>query len=484
MQQFFVTLFAYIAATVCGVVFAEHSSAPLLGAHIVASVRTTCDLIPTSLSTILDGPASEVTDSPRSDSVPSPSPGTTQHALSTLAPSAGVSEKALEEQMPIGARTRQQRLARSLRSQVAAMRAAFKAYSLDIVHARHAPGDLQPIISVFGRLQRNALLMPTGHVPGERIRNALERAYATPLSPAASRRTSRSSSRHATPRRYVSTVFTEIEPGTPTAPTMPMGVVPAFHLQPPPLAKEIPAAHLARELSKVATHSHPGSRIPSGTHHDHQDTARRKLTTTCGHLSDAIVAALYGASALLTEACDWHWREGECPPLPSVDELQAQLDGALADLQKRLSGILDSAELPPLSPGDRVVFEDQMTSDWLDDEDRFRIAFFMIALLDLARDTRSLLQQAGALHSSSSPKKWYLPALDWPWTPLPSDAQLPSSESTLLWLLLPPSAFISSPPPSSSHLSSGHLSFLLFLPHGLAHHLLFAPHRHELTPSR
>lgn len=429
MHQFFVTLFAYIAATVCGVVLAEHSSAPLLGEHIVASVRTTCDLIPTSLSTILESNAEDEADWPE------PSPSTPP--LST-APSR-VSEKALEEQRP--ARSRQQRLARILRSEVGAMRATFKAYSLDIVHARHPPHALRPVIKVFGRLQRNALLMPTGHVPGERIRTALERAYATPVSPVVSR-TSRSSSRLATPRRSASATFRP-EPTTPTTPTVnvfnsttpvatPTGTPTAsvfnsaesmksFHLQPPPLPRETAAAHLARELSKVATHTHHGSRVPSG---NRDNSARRKLTMTCGHLSDAIIAALQGAATLLTEACEWHWRAPA--PLPNTDELLAQLDHALGELQKRLSGILESAELPVTPAEERVVFEDEVTSDWLDDEDRFRIAFFMIALLDLARDTRLLLCTGSALHANHGLKRWHMPPINWPWSPLPSDAQLPS----------------------------------------------------------
>ncbi len=424
LHQFFVTLFAYIAATACGIVLAEHSSAPMLGEHIVASVRTTCDLIPTSLSTILE-PTAEKTDW----AIPSPS----TRPLST-APSR-LSEKALEEQQP--ARSRPQRVARDLRSHVGAMRAAYKAYSLDIVHARHAPSALRPVIKVFGRLQRNALLMPTGHVPGERIRTALERAYATPLSPAVSRN-SRSSSRMGTPRRAASGVY-EPDPATPTTPTAsifksatPVGTPTAsafnsaasmrsFHLQPPPMPRETAAAHLARELSKVATHTHGGSRIPSG---DHEHSARRKLTTTCGRLSDAITAALQGAATLLTEACEWHWRAAA--PLPDAEALLAQLDRALDELQKRLSGILDSAEVPMSPAEERVVFEDDLTSDWLDDEDRFRIAFFMIALLDLARDTRLLLQTAGRLHSEPPLKRWHLPPLNWPWSPLPDDAQLPS----------------------------------------------------------
>ncbi|CAK9786611.1 hypothetical protein CC85DRAFT_191085 [Cutaneotrichosporon oleaginosum] len=424
LHQFFVTVFAYTAATVCGVVLAEHSSAPKLGEHIVASVRTTCELIPTSLSTILE---------PHAEHPAEHTGWTIEFPLPT-----SMSEKAVEEQQP--GRSRQQHLAGDLRTQVGAMRMTFRSYSLDIVHARRPPSALGPIIKVFERLQRNPLLMPTGHVPGERIRTALERAYATPLSPAVSR-ASRSSSRIGTPRRLASATY-DPDPSTPTTPTAsifrstsPAGTPTAsvfnsassmrsFHLHPPPLPRETAAAHLARELTKVATHTHGGSRIPSGSHHEH--SARSKLTSTCGRLSNAIIAALQAAIVLLIEACEWHRLAPT--PRPDVDakELLSQLDVALDELQKRLTGILDGAEEPMSPAAERVVFQDEMTSDWLDDEDRFRIAFFMIALLDLARDTRLLLHTAARLQDERLPKRWFLPALNWPWLPLPDDSQLPS----------------------------------------------------------
>ncbi|BEI85580.1 hypothetical protein CcaverHIS002_0509810 [Cutaneotrichosporon cavernicola] len=416
LNQFFVTLFAYIAATLCGVVLAEHSSAPLLGTQIVACVRTTCDLIPTSLAAILE-PDAEDTDS----SVPTPREG--PQAATTLR----VGEKELEEQNPTT--SRQQLLAQDLRTEVAAMRATFKAYSLDIVRARHPPRALRPVIKVFGRLQRNALFMPTGYVPGERIRNALERAYATPHSPAVSR----ASSRPGTPRPMpsatnengsgtpITPIAANFDTATPTTSALNSAAsLKSFRLHSPALPRETAAEHLARELSKIATHRHTGSRIPSG---NHDNSARRKLTATCGNLSNAIIAALRGSATLLTEACEWRWRTPVV--LPHTDLLLAQLSGALDELEKRLSGILDSAEVPK-SPTSGVVFEDEMTSDWLDEEDRFRIAFFMIALLDLARDTRFLLRTAGRLHDEQAPKQWYLPAVNWPWAPLPDDAVLPS----------------------------------------------------------
>ncbi|GMK54467.1 hypothetical protein CspeluHIS016_0110530 [Cutaneotrichosporon spelunceum] len=424
LNQFFVTLFAYVAATVCGVALAEHSSAPHLGTQIVASVRSMCDLIPTSLTAILE-PDAKAADS----SVPTP---TVDHNTAS-----GTLEKELGEQNP--AHLRQQLLAQDLRTQVSAMQDTFKAYSLDIVYARHPPSALRPVIKIFGRLQRNALFMPSWHEPGERIRTALERAYATPRSPAASRVSSRPGTPRAsssatngfgggTPLTHTTAESDSVTgTATPTAAALNSAAhMKSLRLHSTHLTRETAAEHLARELSKIATHRHAGIRLPSGTH---DSSARRKLTATCGNLGSAITAALRGSATLLTEACEWRWRTP--PVLPHTDHLLAQLDRTLAELEKRLSGILDGAEVPK-SPTSGVVFEDQMTSDWLDEEDRFRIAFFMIALLDLARDTRLLLYTAGGLHDAQAHKQWYFPPVHWPWAPLPDDEVLPSIDTALL----------------------------------------------------
>lgn len=429
LEQFFVTLFAYAFATLCGVICLEHSSAPALGAHVLRSVRTTCDLLPLSLDSIL-----------ATGLAPTPEPSTP--TPTTNAPtSAARSEKEAEEQRQGQRPSQQQALARRLREEVKAMRNAHAAYSLDVVRARHHPTTLKPVIRVFDRLQRNALLGPTGHVPGERIRAALERAYATPLSPVASR----SVSRHSTPRRrssgLIDTRASSSVSLTAESET-PIGRHGAPYPTHPSLdysirrSHEISATQLTRQLSQVATHSYRhGERNTSNPVHARAERARASLNVACTSLSSAIIAAFHGAAGKLAAACDWHWPiatealvKGS---LGGTHGLRERLDNALNDLQHRLSGIIDTDELHPSSSSATVsrgvTFEDEIsTADWLDDEDRFRIAFYMIALLDLARDARHFLDVAEQMGSDERPKRWMLPRIRAPWAPWPSDVQLPS----------------------------------------------------------
>lgn len=360
----------------------------------------------------------------------------------------GGAEKATNEPLPphSAMRTRQQQLARQLRSQVTATRAAHASYMLDIVHARQHPGTLVPIIRMLGRLQRNPLLGPTGHVPGERIRSALERTFATP---AVSRQTSRHTSRSGTPRvRSRSTLRGVSMPGDDTPTQSPM-----HEKRKSSPGADLSAVHLAQKLSKVATHQ-VGQRHASGGSNTYPSPARSKLTNACNTLSDAIVAALDASVEDIAAACDW--RNGEARNVDDalVPGLKAHLHVALRDLQKRLSGIIDTTDMDsslhgtaPLSPAQSrwsmrgstrgVAFEDEMTSaDWLDDEDRFRIAFYMIALLDLAKDTSHLMDVATGLRHNVQPKRWIFPRIIWPWSKVTPETPIPTGSCRDSWILL------------------------------------------------
>lgn len=158
----------------------------------------------------------------------------------------------------------------------------------------------------------------------------------------------------------------------------------------------------------------------------------------CTGLSDSIVAAMTSAAAQMSDACDWHWGLDDHK---DPAEVKAQLQTSLKDLQRHLSGIIDTtdivnelqkststATLASRHSAKGVMWEDEIptTADWLDEEDRFRIAFYMIALLDLAKDTQHLLGYAVHLRQGAQPKHWIFPAIIWPWTKAPETAR-PSS---------------------------------------------------------
>ncbi|KAL1409882.1 hypothetical protein Q8F55_003881 [Vanrija albida] len=389
LDQFFVALFAYAFATVSGVLFSEHSSSPLLGQHLFKTVKTACELIPASLGTILDLDP----ETPPEASSNSKEASGTASGSAPSAPSAKELEESLEKP---SARTRQQQLARKLRAEIATTRATHASYMLDIVHARQKPAALEPIIHILARLQRNPLLGPTGHVPAWQGSPSL----AADGSP---------ENAHETPEITGSDHY-------------------------------IDGAQLAHHLSRVATHTQPrhasgNSRNSRGRGGPYVDPARAKLTMACTDLSDSIVAAMTSAAAQMSEACDWHWgMDDHKDPV----EVKAQLQTSLKDLQRHLSGIIDTtdlvnelhkststATLASRLSARGVVWEDEIptTADWLDEEDRFRIAFYMIALLDLAKDTQHLLGYAVHLRQGAQPKRWIFPAIVWPWTKAPEMAR-------------------------------------------------------------
>lgn len=406
-DQFFTFLFAYGIATVCGIIFAEHSSFPALASHFMKAVDTTCQLLPTTLDTILH---SEIS----TDDSPPSSPRDEEAGVHGFP---GLCDPS--------ARVKQQELARQLRTQIRDIQQTHKDYSLDIVHARHHPKALTPVIRLLSRLQRNPLLGPTGHVPGDRIRAALERTYASPLfhrsachSPMATRTPRRSLSRHS--------LASAIE-----------GAV----IVPSPSQLSLELNRLAEIRGpRMGTGSVRGSSIRTEIHRTEspgRENARFRLKQTCMSLTGTITAALYGTGNLVAIACDW---QGDQAPKDTVHipTLKSQLDRALLDLQKRLGGIVDTiygADGLARTTSDShlsaraITFEDELIeTDWLDDEDRFRIAFYMIALLDLAKDTRELLSKAEELEQTSGKKRWYFPPIPWPWSPVAPHAAMPSIE--------------------------------------------------------
>lgn len=407
-DQFFTFLFAYGIATVCGIIFAEHSSFPALASHFMKAVDTTCKLLPTSLETILH---SEVG---------------TEDSSSSSARDEEAGVEGVPGLVDPSARVKQQELAKQLRSQIRGIQQTHKDYSLDIVHARHHPKALTPVIRELSRLQRNPLLGPTGHVPGDRIRAALERTYASPLF----HRSTNHSPIGKTPRRSLSrhSLASAVEGAvivpSPSQLSLELNRLTEIRGGPRSLNGSIRGSSSIR--TEVIRPDSPG-----------RDNARFRLKQACLSLTETITAALYGTGNLVAIACDW---QGDQAPKDAVHvpELKDQLDRALLDLQKRLGGIVDTiygADGLARTTSDShlsaraITFEDELIeTDWLDDEDRFRIAFYIIALLDLAKDTRELLNKAEELEQTSGKKRWYFPPIPWPWSPVAPHAAMPSIE--------------------------------------------------------
>ncbi|KAL7422678.1 hypothetical protein Q5752_001969 [Cryptotrichosporon argae] len=387
LDQFYVVVFAFAFSLVCGIPFAFRSSSPHFGAVLLSTLDTASRLLAASLDTVF-----EHVDA----STPSRSPS---------------APRQLEEQpvVPVPG-DQQQALARKLKTQVGGLRAAHAAYSREVLRAARHPSSLASIVRGLRRLQRNPLLGPAGHVPGERIRVALERSYATPGTA--------TPSRSATPQARTRFASSPTRPGlTASATGLRERLVAAARISTSPVS----ALALQDRLADVATHKERGRRPVSA----HTHSVRLSLMGSCRDLSAAIIAALRGVARELGTTHDWMETKDVAADKEKTEDalvdIRARVQALLGELQNRLRGVVDSSNETPGSKL-RIVIDDDATRqvafdddvDWLNDGDRFRVAFYMIALIDLAKDATQLIDATiQTTRADDARKHWILPRMKW-----------------------------------------------------------------------
>lgn len=272
-------------------------------------------------------------------------------------------------------------LAKSLKQCVAALRTTYTAYSVEVTHTKISPLTLNRLVKDLSSIQRNPLLGQTSHVPGERIQQALRRAYlqtsgsvtpSTPLTP-------RSSSR---PRRAES-------PFTAT----PRG----------------------RSMTRDSNIRIQSTRF---LHRKHESTVSfNRRSTHIGITSEILVKSIQSAlhTTLAELSTVYGWVNPNTTKETPIREIKEELEFAVSAFQQDLSSLLHDLGGHHISLSDNVgdssrTFgpEGEATRNW----DHFRVAFYMTALLDLGKEIIKLLQTAMELSSQvGEQRQWYFPSI-------------------------------------------------------------------------
>lgn len=298
------TLFAAASGLFATIVLPRPSSRRRLEAALSTTVTTTCEILSLSLASVLD-------------------------STSTAADS-----------------LQQQHLARDLRTLIPKLKSAHNEYCSEFTRGHIAPAALRPYIKALQRIQRNALLGPTSHIPGERIKAAMEKTYER-------------NSRPGTPRGERS--------GDSRSPS-----ADRTYAHTPDLQKHArQKSHMIGQLT-VSTDTVTKS-------------IRESITRTL-----AVVRNTYG------------WIDGAAGDKKGIDleQCRSDLETAVAVLQRRLSSMMDELGV---SPG----INHQHAS--IPYRDRWRIAFYVVALIDLAKDIDHLLDITIGLRAGVSAKRFWLP---------------------------------------------------------------------------
>lgn len=349
LDHFLITCFSAAFALIPTLIFSHHSSNAKFGSLVLGSLKTTSELLPLSLSTVLD-----------------------VNLADKLA--------ALEANRS----GTQERLAKLLKGTDNQLRPILNNLRLEFRRSKIASASLEILVNKLRRLHRNPLLGPTSHVPGQRIQMALQRTYGnhsgsiTPHTPRDSRK-GRSRSR---------------------------GTRDVLEKQrnDSPASSPIPTRH---SMFMFDHQGHQRSRsvvsIPKG-----QDG----INSASSNLVSAIQKALQSSSTELAELCEWSI--SSCGSEKAMGILQAKddLEIALSELQLNLALLLNDLGTESRHSSHSADTAKHFMHSDTGDRDHFRLAFYMTALLDLAKELLELLHVVINLskHARSS-KRIFFPII-------------------------------------------------------------------------
>ncbi|KAK8850420.1 hypothetical protein IAR55_004338 [Kwoniella newhampshirensis] len=352
LEQFYIVIFSALFALIPTLLIAPHKSSHPIGTQIDESIQTICTLLPVSLSPLLEVhfPVTAPVDSDSTGPV-----------------------KSLEAQNQTPSQTE---LAKKLKITVLSLHVSSSSYFKESL-ALEQQSALPDIIKSIQRLQRNPLLGQTSHVPGERIQAALYRSF--PRSrPGTPRRRSRS--RH---ERQTS-VSSEAD-------------LPPHH-----------SVHRRRprHLTSYLRPADSNATIALSTRPDLKDTSQ--------NLVDAIIETLHTIDRQLKQTYGWSSppdTEKTLVPEGALVEAKAHLEEVLNGVQRALGVVLGSMDRDAKKEHhrDHVTYaESTDVTDVLRNKDRFRLAFYMTALLDLSRDVHGLANTAlsASIRVESTPSTW------------------------------------------------------------------------------
>ncbi|WVR08501.1 hypothetical protein IAU60_005556 [Kwoniella sp. DSM 27419] len=388
LEQFYVVVFSAVFALLPTLLLAPRRSSNRLGVEINNSIETICALLPLSVSNLLDADPLSV--------------------QKTSSPTSHVdSAKTLEAQVQPRPVADQDKLAQKLKGIVAELHISSSIYVKDSRLLENQSKSLLTVIKSLQRLQRNPLLGQTSHAPGERIQAALQRSFPHPRSrPPSTHSTVASNGPQPQKRRS----FTVSRPGrhASVSPGADHGST----------ASTWPRHKLHHLTSNFGPPSESHKSLPLPV------VSQPNLRDASGRLVDAIVDALGAVDTQLATKFRWPKpqisRERKASDDKDHDGLIAareRLEDMLSDVQHALGTLLSgskdgnqferdsqqrgSGEEPdrrlstasevPMTPPHHVTFTEATdVTSLLRNKDRFRLAFYMTSLLDLARDVHSI----------------------------------------------------------------------------------------------
>lgn len=352
--MFYITLFAAAFGLLPLLVLSHRSSGPLLGSTILSTLSTIHDLLPLSLSTHL------------CDEVENPTPPAWHtHKTTNTSPS-----------------REYECLAKSLKSSIGQISPLLKSFSTEIVHSRLPPTHLRSTITALKAVARNPLLGAASHTPGERIQAALLRVGMSPSQPTSALgtpRRGRSIPRHGEGGRFAHELEKRLDS------------VPAY----------------LRAEAGLGPHRRDHTPSPSIT----PDT---RLSERWTELSRCICSSTQVVALRLANAWDW---ETSLPSTERTDtEIRTDLVNAISAFETDLERALDPDEgYSRALSGSRTPVRSREWRNSLithGDRDNFRLAFYMVSLLDLGRDTLKLLDVVlEVTKTAPEQKSWYVPYL-------------------------------------------------------------------------
>ncbi|OCF31748.1 hypothetical protein I316_06555 [Kwoniella heveanensis BCC8398] len=366
LEQFYVLVFSAVFALLPTLLLAPRQSSNQLGIQINESVQTVCALLPLSISSLLDVDGHM-----------------NKHGRSE---SANPNMKALEAQSDPLPPPNQDQLAKQLKAAVSSLHISKTWYIKDSRLMDHQSTSLLAVIKSLQRLQRNPLMGQTSHAPGDRIRAALQKSFPQPSSRPSSvgsgpkKRRSFSLQRHH--RKSFSTPDTEMSP---------VGESP---LRPK-------HRHLTSNFGR-----------PNDSHRTIPLASRPDLKDASQHLVKAVVEALGLVNVQLARKFRWpspvdRAEEKEGTLREELFDARVKLEDVLNEVQRALGTLLSGSETPNEAEGERrsdssetplaagqighVGFSESTdVTSLLRNKDRFRLAFYMTALLDLAKDVHGI----------------------------------------------------------------------------------------------
>ena len=310
----------------------------------------------------------------------------------------------------------QEAVAKKLGALVDSFTACQKAYEGELTHSSTSPIALRAVVASITRLRRNPLLMPMSHIPGERIRNALERSRQAWVV-------------HSPATLDVSEGQPEITIDGGHSRLASDATVVLDYTSPDSIEKMVTPPPREKELSfevspknRNIRHFHSISSTPFGISRGFDSNDSRQALDDARESLVVQLGTTFGLCAATISST--YWGNHAKPDTDSSQRLTSArnaLRAAISEFQQRLVLLLEGASivnLVPDTPPTPALIRSASTLSFRHfavdtyGKEHFRIAFYMIALLDLSRDAHELSSVVIELSRTAKRKRWWAPQVD------------------------------------------------------------------------